>query len=223
MLTLTDIKKGFGSPEDHAYRQVLNGISLNLNKGEAVAITGPSGCGKTTLLNIIGSLDKADSGTVNFKNKDIQLYSRAEAEEFRNTEIGFIFQKHHLLPQCSLIENVLLPAMPNNDRDAQTRAETLIKEMGLWERRYDLPSTLSGGESQRAAVVRALINQPSLLLADEPTGALDEENAHKLIDTLLSINQKQKTAILMITHSMELAKRMDKVYHLSMGKLKQIK
>ena len=224
MLTLNNIVKGFGKPGAHDYHKVLDGLSLEINKGDTVAITGPSGSGKSTLLNIIGSLDKADEGEVIFNGANIAKYSTKEAEQFRNKHIGFVFQLHHLLPQCTVLENILIPTLPNkNPNKPLERAEAMIKDLGLWERRNDKPNTLSGGECQRTAVIRALINEPSLILADEPTGALDEDNASALMDLLLEIHRTKNTTLLVITHSAELANRMDKVFRLSKGKLIQTK
>ena len=224
MLKLEKIQKGFGVPGAHDFHQVLNGLSLAVEKGDAIAITGPSGSGKSTLLNIIGSLDKPDKGTVVFNDINIEKYTAGQLQEFRNSNIGFVFQLHHLFPQCTLFENILIPTLPQKDKkQSNERAEQLIKEMGLWERRNDKPGTLSGGECQRTAVIRALINEPKLILADEPTGALDEENASALIDLLLDINNSTGTTLIVVTHSRELASRMQKVYRISKGKLVQEK
>lgn len=224
MLTLTNIVKGFGTPGTHDYHKVLDGLSLEINKGNTVAITGPSGSGKSTLFNIIGSLDKADGGELMFNGTDIAKYTAKEAEQFRNKHLGFVFQLHHLLPQCTVLENILIPTLPNKQAgNSLERAEAMIKDLGLWERRNDKPNTLSGGECQRTAVIRALINEPSLILADEPTGALDEDNALALMDLLLDIRRIKNTTLLVITHSDEIANRMDKVFQLRKGKLIQIK
>lgn len=224
MLKLRNINKGFGNPGQHDYHKVLTDLSIAVNKGDAIAITGPSGCGKSTLLNIIGSLDKADSGSIEFNGESLNSYSEKQLQHFRNTNIGFVFQLHHLFPQCTVFENVLIPALPKKDKnDSILRAETLIKDMGMWDRRDDKPGTLSGGELQRTAVMRALINQPSLILADEPTGSLDEESAALLIDLLLDINIKTGTTLILVTHSKELAGRMQKIYRLTHGNLEQEK
>jgi len=197
-----------------------------LDDGEAIAIVGPSGSGKTTLLNMIGTMDKPDEGNVFFREKDISLLSNRELEEFRNQEIGFVFQQHHLLPQCTLLENVLLPSLPNTKKaqraEVQKRAKSLLEKVGLWDVKDQKPGELSGGECQRTAVVRSLINNPSLLLADEPTGALDTDNAHKLAELLLEFNRSEKLALVVVTHSLELAGKMDKAYLLKDGKLEII-
>jgi lipoprotein-releasing system ATP-binding protein len=217
MLILHSITKSYLSGTSS--REVLKGVNLEVNPGDTVAIVGPSGSGKTSLLNIIASLDKADSGTVVFNKHNLLTMNSREQAGFRNREIGMVFQLHHLLPQCTLWENVLIPTIPLNDTSGKTslRAEELLKRTGIWEQRHQKPSALSGGECQRAAVVRALINQPSLILADEPTGALDHQNALTLSNLLIELNQEQGTALIIVTHSTELASKMGKVYLLSEG------
>lgn len=221
MLQLQSITKSY--PSGAGMRTVLNGLNFEINKGETVAIVGPSGTGKTTLLNIIGTLDQADSGTVLFEKTNLNEFNKKQLSSFRNQKIGMIFQLHHLLPQCTLWENVLVPAIPLNDKSGETekRAEALLKRTGIWEQRFQKPAELSGGECQRAAVVRALINQPSLILADEPTGALDEENAEMLAKLLLELNKEQNTALIVVTHSQALASKMHTVYNLHAGVLQQ--
>ena len=219
MLKLTQISKSY--PSGKTTRKILDNLSLEVQKGEAIAIVGPSGSGKTTLLNILGTLDKADKGQVLFDGNDLMQMDAKAYPEFRNKKIGIVFQLHHLLPQCTLWENVLLPTLPQKAENGETeqRAEALLKRTGIWEQRFQKPTELSGGECQRAAVVRALINQPSLILADEPTGALDHENALKLTELLLELNKEQGTALIVVTHSMELAEKMDKIYELRSGQL----
>jgi len=220
LLKLENISKGYGNPHSGNYQPVLNNISLEVEEGESIAIIGPSGSGKTTLLNLIGTLDHPDSGTIFFRDRDITGLSTKEIEKFRNKEIGFIFQMHYLLPQCTLFENVLLPTLPDkNDRNSHERAEKLIRRVGLWEHRNKKPQLLSGGECQRTAVVRALINNPGLVLADEPTGALDHENAVSLIDLLLEINREDRVTIIMVTHSQELAEKMNRILRLRDSRL----
>jgi len=226
LLKLENISKGFGNPSDSSFRPVLKDLSLQVEEGESIAILGPSGSGKTTLLNLIGGLDYPDKGIVNFRDKTITGYSKQEMDRFRNEQIGFVFQFHHLLPQCSLIENVLVPTLVNHTRSERTqkleRAGELLKRVGIWEYRHKLPGKLSGGECQRAAVVRAMINAPSLLLADEPTGALDRENVEKMADLLLELNQSDGLSLLLVTHSMELAKRMGRILELKNGRLEEV-
>lgn len=223
MLKIHSLSKSYTSGT--ATRQVLDKLSLTVNAGETIAIVGPSGSGKTTLLNIIGTLDQADSGSVVFDGVDVMLKNSGELTAFRNQKIGMIFQLHHLLPQCTLWENVLVPTIPLKikDENIEKRAEELLKRTGIWEQRFQKPTELSGGECQRAAVVRALINQPSLILADEPTGALDHGNAQLLTDLLLDLNREMNTALIVVTHSVELAKRMDRMFRLVDGRLEEIK
>jgi len=223
LLKLENISKGYGNSQSGNYQHVLNNISLEIEEGESIAIIGPSGSGKTTLLNLIGTLDQPDKGTIFYKGRDITGLSRQETEKFRNREIGLIFQMHYLMPQCTLLENVLLPTLPNkDDKDAHTRAEKFIKRVGLWEHKDKKPQLLSGGECQRTAVVRAMINNPGLLLADEPTGALDHENAVKLINLLLELNREDKLTLIMVTHSQELAEKMKKIFSLRDGTIEII-
>ena len=223
LLKLENISKGYGNPQSGNYQHVLNNISLEIEEGESIAIIGPSGSGKTTLLNLIGTLDQPDKGTIFYKGRDITGLSTQEIEKFRNREIGLIFQMHYLMPQCTLLENVLLPTLPNkDDKDAHTRAEKFIKRVGLWEHKDKKPQLLSGGECQRTAVVRAMINNPGLLLADEPTGALDHENAVKLINLLLELNREDKLTLIMVTHSQELAEKMKKIFSLRDGTIEII-
>lgn len=205
---------------------VLEGIDLTIDQGESIAIVGPSGSGKSTLLNIIGTLDTATSGSVFLNEKDLSQLNEKELSEFRNTQIGFVFQQHHLLPQLTMLENILLPVLPLKDQkltvEAQERALKLLETVGLADKRDQLPGHCSVGECQRVAVVRALINQPKILLADEPTGSLDEVNAIELVELLAALNKENNLTLLMVTHSMELAKKMRKIYRLSNRKLEEI-
>ena len=192
-----------------------------------MAILGPSGSGKSTLLNIIGALDKPDQGSVLFNGVDIVNQNEKELALFRNKEIGFIFQSHHLLPQCTVLENVLIPTLTVKDsklrKESKVRAMELIEEVGLWDQKEKFPGTLSGGECQRVAVVRALINKPRLLLADEPTGSLDRDNAKNISELLLKLNNEFKTALIVVTHSEEIGRMIGDTYKLVDGKLDQIK
>jgi ABC-type lipoprotein export system ATPase subunit len=206
-------------------RVVLDDLSLKIESGDSIAIVGPSGSGKSTLLNLISSLDQANSGSIVHGGKEIDKSSEEELARFRNRNLGFIFQSHHLLPQLSLIENVLVPLIPEKDKklksEAEKRAQELIDFVGLSDQISQLPGQMSGGECQRTAVVRALIHQPGLLLADEPTGSLDKQSADQLGDLLVSINEKQKVTLVVVTHSLDLAKKMKKIYLLEDGKLKE--
>lgn len=221
LLQLQNIIKGYGLQGTHSYRAVLKDFNFQLNHGEKVAMVGPSGSGKTTFLNLVGALDLPDSGTVLFENKDISCFSKDELAEFKNKNIGFIFQLHHLLPQLTLWENVLLPLLAGGNKITKKQkdwAEYLIQKVGIGEQRNQKPSELSGGECQRTAVVRALINKPKLILADEPTGALDEENASALTELLLSLGSEENVSLVTVTHSAVLAGKMDKTYILKNGK-----
>jgi lipoprotein-releasing system ATP-binding protein len=200
--------------------EVLKGVDLRLDPGEAVAVVGPSGCGKSTLLNIIGALDRPTSGSVTFKGRDLLKLTPTDTAQFRNREIGFVFQLHHLLPQCTVFENVLVPTLVNPiAREAGERARNLLERVGLADRADYRPGQLSGGERQRVAVVRALINEPSLLLADEPTGSLNEEGADNLTALLLELNREEGMALIVVTHSLHVAQRMDRVLELRDGLL----
>jgi len=222
LLQLQNITKGYGEPGTHSYRAVLKDLHFELNQGERVAIVGPSGSGKTTLLNLIGALDQPEAGKVFFEGKDITGYSKTELATFRNKHLGFVFQMHHLMPQLSLLENVLLPLLPQGSKITKEQkdwAEYLIKKVGIWEQRHQKPSEMSGGECQRTAVVRALINKPNLILADEPTGALDEENAAALTVLLKKLSDDEGVALVTVTHSAVLAEQMDKKFVLKNGQL----
>ena len=200
---------------------VLRGVHLAIAPGESVAIVGPSGCGKSTLLNLIGALDRPSSGEIHFKGEDLLQRSPDETARFRNREIGFVLQRHHLLPQCSVLENVLVPTLVNPaSRNAHQRAAQLLERVGLADRIDRRPALLSGGEQQRAAVVRALINGPSLLLADEPTGSLNEEASANLSTLLLELNREQGMALIVVTHSLTLAEKMDRVLELHDGRVR---
>jgi len=222
ILQLKNISKGYGDPAKSNFRKVLDSLNLEVDTNQKIAIAGPSGSGKTTLLNLIGTLDQPDSGEIFFKGEKITGYSQEELAHFRNRELGFVFQMHHLLPQCTLWENVLLPVLPIKKvvgKEEKAWAEHLLRKVGIWEQRFQKPSELSGGECQRTAVVRALINKPQLILADEPTGALDEQNANNLADLLNHLSGEEGVSLVVVTHSSELASQMDKVYHLKNGKL----
>lgn len=223
LLQLKDVSKAYHSQAAETRQVVLDDVSLDIERGQRIAVTGPSGSGKTTLLNLAGSLDKPDQGQVLYEDRDITDLSGKGLQQFRNQSVGFVFQQHHLLPQFTLFENVLLPTLPNrNTKDARPRAEDLIKRTGLWDHRHKKPGELSGGESQRTAVVRALINNPAILLADEPTGSLDYENSGQLFDLLMELSRTDNVTLVVVTHSQELARRMDTVYRLQSGKLDMI-
>lgn len=217
LLELRDVSKSYPGPVPVP---VLRGASLTITRGESAAIVGPSGCGKSTVLNLLGTLDLPDSGTLSFEGRDLTKLSAKELAAFRNRQIGFIFQQHHLLPQCSVLENVLLPTLADAKRapaDAEARARALLDRVGLDARLDHLPGKLSGGERQRAAVVRALINQPALLLADEPTGALDRASATEIGKLLVELNREQGVTLIVVTHSIDLAALMNRTVELRDG------
>jgi lipoprotein-releasing system ATP-binding protein len=221
LLQLNNISKSFSNADKTISRTVLEDLDFQLEAGETAAVVGPSGSGKTTLLNLIALLDKPDSGRVVFNGEHLSAYTKSQINTFRNQEIGFVFQKHHLLPQCTLWENILLPALVSEEkRDVyEARAEKLTDILGVSHLHDQKPGELSGGECQRAAVIRALINEPSLLLADEPTGSLDEKNAHELMQLLADVNKKTGTALIVVTHADRIAQKMQKIYRLTNGKL----
>ena len=220
---LQHITKYYELPGSSIKNLVLHEVSLQIDYNERIAIVGPSGSGKSTLLNILGTLDKPSSGKVLLDGALADQMDENRFAEIRNTFIGFVFQMHHLLPQLTLLENVLLPVLPLNDKNilnlSKQRALKLIDRVGLSSHIRHFPSQLSVGECQRTAVVRALINKPKLLLADEPTGSLDAENATQLAQLLSELNREENVALVLVTHSMELAAKMDKIYQLREGKL----
>lgn len=223
LLELENIIKSYKSGEAGNSKKVLDGISMGIPKGETLSIMGPSGSGKSTLLNIIGTLDRPDSGDLIYNKNSLNSLSEKELTNFRNQKIGFIFQLHHLLPQCSVLENVLIPTLPLTDKtlknESEERAFKLIKDVGLWDQRNMLPGKLSGGECQRVAVIRAMINKPQILLADEPTGSLDRDNALSIVSLLLKMNQEYETSLIVVTHSQEIGSMMEKSYELINGKI----
>lgn len=221
LIQLTSVTKSYIDPGSGARVPVLRGATLDVKAGEAVAIVGPSGCGKSTLLNIIGTLDSPDEGTYLLDGEDLSKGRSKQLAVIRSQKIGFIFQLHHLMPQCSVLENVLLPTLALKARpaDARQRAESLIEEVGLKDRLGWKPAQLSGGERQRVAFVRALINQPQLILADEPTGALDEANADALTDLLLQLQKSSGVTLVMVTHHRAQAERMGRVLTIHEGVL----
>ncbi len=230
LLELKNVSKQYAASGSTTEVAVLAGLSLEVNRGESVAIVGPSGSGKSTLLQIIGTLDRATGGEVRLEGKDLATLADQELARVRNRQIGFVFQAHYLLPQCTVLENVLVPTLaspssaPPSAEAASTepptrRAERLLKRVGLGERLHHRPGQLSGGERQRAAVVRALINAPRLLLADEPTGALDHASADALGQLLVELNREEGVTLIVVTHALDLAKRMGRLLELQDGKL----
>ena len=220
LLELHDVVKTYESPGGGPPTTVLDGVSLRVQAGESLAVVGPSGSGKSTLLNIIGALDRPTSGRVVLDGRDLATLGETALAEVRNRQIGFVFQLHHLLPQCTVLENVLVPTLPGGSGgDAEARARALLERVGLADRLAYFPGQLSGGERQRVAVVRALINQPRLLLADEPTGSLDRASAENLADLLAGLNREQGVTLIMVTHAPHLARRMGRVLELRDGRL----
>ncbi len=200
---------------------VLRGVSWSLDRGENLAILGPSGCGKSTLLHIVGTLDTPTSGRVALDGHDPFTLDEPRLAEFRNHQIGFVFQEHYLLPQCSVLENVLVPTLADGrpSDEAVARARMLLDRVGLAGRLDHLPSELSGGERQRTAIARALVNRPKLLLADEPTGNLDRATAASVAGLLLELQAAEQTMLVLVTHSLELAAALGRRMELNNGKL----
>jgi len=215
MIHVKNIHKSFDTLE------VLKGVSLDIAKGEIVSIVGPSGAGKTTLLQLIGTLDKPDSGEIRIDGVDFSTLNEQKLAEFRNQKIGFIFQFHQLLPEFSALENVMIPALiaRTESKKASARAKELLAYLGLSERLEHKPSELSGGEKQRVAVARALINQPSVILADEPSGSLDSKNKEELHKLLFELRDKFGLTIVIVTHDKELAQLSDRVIEMKDGKI----
>ena len=213
MIEINNITKSFGA------LQVLKGIDLQIGKGEVVSIVGPSGAGKTTLLQIIGTLDKPDTGTVCIDDVNVTSLSQKKLSGFRNTRLGFVFQFHQLLPEFTAIENIMIPAFiaGKSRKEARMRAEELLQFMGLSERASHKPNELSGGEKQRIAVARALMNNPSVILADEPSGSLDTKNKEELHQLFFDLRDKYGQTFVIVTHDESLAAITDRTIHLRDG------
>jgi ABC-type lipoprotein export system ATPase subunit len=223
LLKVVEVSKQYHAAPGAEPVRVLDNVSLAVASGESLAIVGPSGSGKSTLLNIIGTLDKPTAGQVLLDGDDLAARSEEELAQIRNRRIGFVFQSHHLLPQCNVLENILVPTLPSKDKssreNARERGLQLLKRVGLGERTSHRPGQLSGGERQRVAVVRALINQPKLLLADEPTGALDRNSSQHLAELLTELNSEKKVTLIIVTHALDLAGKMQRQLELKDGKL----
>ena len=215
MITIKNITKSFGS------LQVLKGVSLEINKGEIVSIVGPSGAGKTTLLQIIGTLEGADSGEIVINGKKVDGMGKVEQAKFRNQKLGFVFQFHQLLPEFTALENVMIPALiaKKSKREAKKKAMELLDLLGLKERANHKPNELSGGEKQRVAVARALINNPAVILADEPSGSLDSKNKTELHQLFFDLRDRFGQTFVIVTHDEELAKLTDRTIHLRDGEV----
>ena len=223
LLELIDVGKTYAPATDADAPRVLDALNLTVRAGESLAVVGPSGCGKSTLLNIIGTLDRPTAGKVLLDGRDLSELSDNALAALRCREIGFVFQLHHLLPQCTILENVLLPTLATGESGEsgalERRARGLLERVGLSHRLSYRPGELSGGERQRAAVVRALINGPKLLLADEPTGSLDRTSADNLGRLLVELNRDEGVTLIVVTHSTELAGRMQRAMVLRDGRL----
>ncbi len=221
MIEVSQVSKTYESPAGPV--AVLRELDLQVAAAETVAIVGPSGSGKTTLLNLLGALDQPTSGSLKVDGVELGALDPAAAARFRNRSIGFIFQLHYLLPQCTVLENVLMPRLAGGWAEAaratRARAEALLEQVGLQDRMSHLPYQLSGGEQLRAAIARALINQPKIILADEPTGSLDPATGERIADLLLRTNAAARVALVVVTHNAGLAQRMQKTYRLADGRL----
>lgn len=212
MLEVADLTKDYPAPNGRL--PILSGVSLSLARGEAASVVGPSGSGKSTLLYIIGALEPPTSGRVTLDGRNPFELSERDLAAFRNRQVGFVFQDHCLLPQCTVLENVLTPTLVAEKRDYVSRARSLLEQVGLAHRLDHRPAELSGGEKQRVAVARALICEPSLLLCDEPTGSLDRDSAEAVASLLLDLHAKQKTILVVVTHNLELAARFPRRFEL---------
>jgi len=224
MLELINVTKSYQTPGIKDGVCVLKNITLKVTKGQSLVIVGPSGSGKSTLLNIIGALDRPSEGRVLFDGKDLAELTEFELARIRNCQIGFVFQLHHLLPQCTVLENVLVPTLAGkthlSKKEIQERATNLLQRVGLKDHLLHRPGQLSGGQRQRVAVVRALINSPKLLLADEPTGSLDKDAAENIAELLVELNRSEEVTLITVTHSLRLAEKIGNVMELSGGLLR---
>ena len=217
MIKLRNITKSFGA------LQVLKGIDIDIEKGEIVSIVGPSGAGKTTLLQIMGTLDKADTGSIEIDGVDVGRLSQSKLSRFRNQKIGFVFQFHQLLPEFTALENVMIPGFIGGmgRKEARARAEELLAFMGLSERAGHKPNELSGGEKQRVAVARALMNEPAVVMADEPSGSLDSQNKAELHQLFLDLRERFGQTFVIVTHDEELARLTDRTIHMRDGRVEE--
>ena len=217
MIKLRNITKSFGA------LRVLKGIDIDIEKGEIVSIVGPSGAGKTTLLQIMGTLDKADTGNIEIDDVDVGRLSQSKLSRFRNQKIGFVFQFHQLLPEFTALENVMIPGFIGGmgRKEARARAEELLAFMGLSERAGHKPNELSGGEKQRVAVARALMNEPAVVMADEPSGSLDSQNKAELHQLFFDLRERFGQTFVIVTHDEELARLTDRTIHMRDGRVEE--
>ena len=214
IVQLNNVSKSYPEGDHNSKREIFNNINLSIDTGQSVSVVGSSGCGKSTLLNIIGTLDSPDSGEVNVCGQDVSKLKDQDLSVLRAEKIGFVFQSHHLLPQITVIENVTLPNLAASSRidhnDCRNRALHLLESVGMAEHAEKMPSEISGGEMQRVAVVRSMINSPELILADEPTGALDRSRGEELITLLLRLCDERNTTLILVTHDTKTASRMER-------------
>ncbi|MBK8201546.1 MAG: ABC transporter ATP-binding protein [Bdellovibrionales bacterium] len=217
MLSARGIQKFY--PMGSGRLDILKGLDLNVNKGDAVCIVGASGAGKSTLLHIMGTLDKPSMGTVLYRGKDLFRQSDEDLAKFRNSKLGFVFQFHHLMGEFTAIENVMMPARigGRSKRMARERAEELMATLGMMDRKDHFPSELSGGEQQRVAIARALLNEPEILLADEPTGNLDTKNSHRIQELFFELKQRMELTLVVVTHDQEFASQFPRVHRMKDG------
>ncbi|MEX2462738.1 MAG: ABC transporter ATP-binding protein [Balneolaceae bacterium] len=221
VLQCSELIKNFESQSDSGVLNILRGVNLEVRLGEMVAIIGSSGSGKSTLLHILGGLDKPTSGDVFWHGQSIYNFNADQLAELRNQHVGFVFQFHHLLPEFTAIENVMMPGLIKGDshNDAKKRALELLDFFGMGDRQYHRPSQLSGGEQQRVSMARALTNRPSIVLADEPTGNLDEKNTDIILNLLFELRKIERVSVILITHEKEIATKCDALYSLHNGLL----
>jgi len=219
IIEIKDLKKTY----ENGVIKALDGINLEIKKGESVSIIGPSGSGKSTLLNMIGALDKADEGSINVAG--IDLMQEKDLSDFRLNEIGFVFQLHNLIPNLTVLENLQTPLIETviSDKKMEERALKILKSVNLADKINQKPTKLSGGERQRVAIARALVNHPSIILADEPTGALDSKTQDVILDLLLDIHKQENVTLIMVTHEHDVAKKAERSIYVLDGKIKEIK
>lgn len=223
VLACSNLTKRYRNKKSSDGIQVLNGVDLVLQKNEMIAVTGSSGCGKSTLLHLLGGLDQADSGMIRWEMMDVPAMNADQLAKARNNFIGFVFQFHHLLPEFSALENIMMPGLIRGDQKSvvKEKAENWLNRFGLSDRKQHRPSELSGGEQQRIAMARALMNDPPVVLADEPTGNLDEENTERLLELIFELKEELKTSFIIVTHEKEIASRCDHHFLLQNGKLEK--
>ncbi|MCC5914368.1 MAG: ABC transporter ATP-binding protein [Balneolaceae bacterium] len=224
VLRCSDLKKSFPSRAGGDDLQILDGVNLEVHGAEIISVIGSSGSGKSTLLHILGGLDRPDSGDVFWDGESIYKHSSDRLAELRNRRVGFVFQFHHLLPEFTASENVMMPALIGGEKqsEAEKRADILLTRFGMKERLHHRPSQLSGGEQQRVSMARALMNNPSIILADEPTGNLDDRNTESILELLFELRDMEDVSIVLITHEKEIAGRCDTLYSLQQGTLEKV-